>query len=58
MTIKSTEPEATDYLVDLLRYSMSSKKDKKALFNKWRGHKWSSDGMRRWALWQWREMVG
>lgn len=49
---------ATEYMTDLIRYNGSAVKDKAALLAKWRKHEWSSDTMRQWANWQWKEFVG
>jgi hypothetical protein len=45
-------------MTDLIRYKQSAIKDRTALLAKWRNHKWSSDAMRQWANWQWKDMVG
>jgi hypothetical protein len=60
MQCRFIEPKltATDYLVDLIRYKQSKVKDKAALLAKWRKHEWSSETMRQWANWQWKDMVG
>jgi hypothetical protein len=49
---------ATDFMTDLIRHKQSANKDKAALLTKWRKHEWSSDAMRQWANWQWKEFVG
>ncbi len=49
---------ATDYMSDLIRYKHGVDKDKAALLAKWRKHEWSSEEMRQWANWQWKDMVG
>jgi hypothetical protein len=49
---------ATDFMTDLIAYKLSKVKDKAALLAKWRKHEWSSDAMRQWANWQWKEFVG
>lgn len=49
---------ATDFMTDLIRYKQGGIKDKAALLTKWRKHEWSSDAMRQWANWQWKDMVG
>jgi hypothetical protein len=49
---------ATDFMTDLIRHNQSGNKDRAALLAKWRKHEWSSDTMRQWANWQWKEFVG
>ena len=53
-----TKMTATDFMTDLIRYKQGGIKDKAALLTKWRKHEWSSDAMRQWANWQWKDMVG
>jgi hypothetical protein len=47
---------ATDFLTDLMRYKKGGK-NKAELLAKWQKHEWSNDEMRRWAKWQWKEMI-
>ena len=47
---------ATDLLIDLDRYRMN-KMGEDELKAKWGGQQWSTQGLRDWAAWQWKEGV-
>jgi hypothetical protein len=47
---------ATDFLTDLMRCKNGGI-SKAELLKKWQKHQWSSDEMRHWANWQWKEMI-
>ena len=47
---------ATDYLTDLLRYK-DSKMTKTELNERWKVHRWSTEGLADWARFYWLENV-
>lgn len=47
---------ATDFLTDLMRHKHGSI-NKAELLKKWQKHIWSNAEMRRWANWQWKDVM-
>lgn len=47
---------ATTFLIDIQKYK-DRKMTKTELRERWKGHRWSSDELRAWAAWQWKDVV-
>ena len=56
MTTDLFPKTATDLLNDLERYR-TNRMSKAEITAKWKGHQWSTQGLRDWAAWQWKENV-